>query len=55
MPAGSPACRRRFTADNVPPANRRGSAHWGGKVVIEGAVWDESNQAALAAGDARRC
>jgi threonine dehydratase len=43
--AGSPATI--FLANNTPPSKMQKFQNWGAKVVVEGQVWDDANNAAL--------
>lgn len=45
--AGAPATV--YLPGNTPPAKQAALEAWGARVVVEGAVWDEANRAALAA------
>ena len=40
-----------YLPGNTPPVKARQIEAWGARVVIEGAVWDDANRAALAAGE----
>jgi threonine dehydratase len=45
--AGVPATV--YLPGNTPPAKAKALEHWNARVVVEGAVWDDANRAALAA------
>lgn len=50
--ANSPATI--FLATNTPTSKIQKFQHWGAKVLVEGAVWDDANNAALAVAKAER-
>lgn len=47
--AGAPAAV--YLPANTPPAKQKALEAWGARVVVEGAVWDDANRAALAAAE----
>jgi threonine dehydratase len=47
--AGIPATV--YLPGNTPPAKQKALEAWGARVVVEGAVWDDANRAALAAAE----